>query len=105
MADMVLDRPGQGQVTRIPSPAAGSRYKIILNFNADAAEIDRKDDSLIFKFEDGSVVELEKFYSEFSKENLPQFQIEDRLVAGMEFFKTFAPDIAPAAGLGNSARG
>jgi hypothetical protein len=104
MADMVLDRPGQGQITRIPSPATGSRYKIVLNFNADAAEIGREDDSLIFKFEDGSVLELEKFYTEFSKENLPQFQIEDRLVAGMEFFKTFAPDIAPAAGLGNSAR-
>ncbi|MDR2574034.1 MAG: hypothetical protein LBC94_06805, partial [Desulfovibrio sp.] len=48
---------------------------------------------------------IQNFYLEFSKENIPQFQIQDRLVAGMEFFEAFAPDIAPAAGVGISARG
>ncbi|MDR2574215.1 MAG: hypothetical protein LBC94_07755 [Desulfovibrio sp.] len=51
------------------------------------------------------MVEVENFYLEYSKENLPEFQVDDRLVAGMEFFESFAPDIAPAAGLGVSERG
>jgi VCBS repeat-containing protein len=77
----------------------------MLNFSADQVEIDRAGDSLVFKFEDGAVVEVENFYVEHSKENLPEFQVEDRLVAGTEFFETFAPDIAPAAGVGVSERG
>ncbi|MDR2574084.1 MAG: hypothetical protein LBC94_07085, partial [Desulfovibrio sp.] len=60
---------------------------------------------MVFTFEDGARVEIQNFYLEFSKENIPQFQIQDRLVAGMEFFEAFAPDIAPAAGVGISARG
>ncbi|MDR2574553.1 MAG: hypothetical protein LBC94_09490 [Desulfovibrio sp.] len=105
MADMMIDRPEWGQAIRTSFPSPDDNRKIILNFLTENAEISRVDNSLVFTFEDGASLELENFYVEFSKENLPQFQIGGRLVAGMDFFESFAPEITPAMGVGISSRG
>ncbi|MDR1776278.1 MAG: hypothetical protein LBR31_00420 [Desulfovibrio sp.] len=99
MPDINVTPPQQsGQPVVIP---AQSDQRYILNFApGDEASISRPDgsDSLVFTFSNGGVVEIQDFYKEFSKDNLPEFEISGQSVAGVDFFDAFAPDISPAAG-------
>ncbi|MDR1778090.1 MAG: hypothetical protein LBR31_09745, partial [Desulfovibrio sp.] len=81
--------------------------RFILAFPVDQATIERPEDSdsLVFTFSDGSIVEIEGFYEQYTKDNLPEFEIEGQSIAGVDFFEAFAPDIEPAAGVGVSAKG
>jgi hypothetical protein len=76
----------------------------VLNFPVDQTTVDKKGESLVFNFADGSSIEIENFYTHCTGDNIPAFEADGQLIAGAEFFTAFAPDIAPAAG-GNAVRG
>ncbi|MDR1776455.1 MAG: hypothetical protein LBR31_01325 [Desulfovibrio sp.] len=99
--------PPQNQETGRVVITAPSEARYILDFPADQATIDRPDgsDSLVFTFPDGGVVEIEGFYEQYTKDNLPDFEVDGQRVAGTDFFEAFAPDIEPAAGVGVGAKG
>ncbi|MDR2574061.1 MAG: VCBS domain-containing protein [Desulfovibrio sp.] len=101
MADIILSKPVQGQREVVQS-ATDSR--IVLNFPADQATMEKSGQNLVFRFEDGGSVELENFYQQVSGDSIPEFQVDGQLVAGADFFNAFGPDIAPAAGVGAGAQ-
>ncbi|MDR2573087.1 MAG: hypothetical protein LBC94_01865 [Desulfovibrio sp.] len=98
----VLGQPQAGQRLVVPAQP-GLRFA--LDFQLGNATVDRSEDNLIFTFADGSSIEIENFYIEYAKDNIPDFQVDGQLIPGTEFFAAFAPDIEPAAGVGVSARG
>ncbi len=102
MADIKLTRPEAGQSVVIPSTPDA---RMVLDFSADQVSIDRPQgsDSLFFRFEDGSSIELQNFYAQYSKEDIPSFEIDGQLIAGADFFNAFGPDLVPAAGPAASA--
>ena len=102
MADIKLTRPAAGQYVVIPSTPDA---RMVLDFSADQVSIDRPQgsDSLFFRFEDGSGIELQNFYAQYSKEDIPSFEIDGQLIAGADFFNAFGPDLVPAAGPAASA--
>lgn len=102
MADIKLTRPAAGQYVVIPSTPDA---RMVLDFSADQVSIDRPQgsDSLFFRFEDGSGIELQNFYAQYSKEDIPSFEIDGQLIAGADFFSAFGPDLIPAAGPAASA--
>ncbi|MDR3362702.1 MAG: VCBS domain-containing protein [Desulfovibrio sp.] len=102
MADITLTRPAQGQ-TRVALNAPDSR--IVLNFPASQATMDKVDDNLVFSFDDGASLVLENFYQQYNAESIPEFEVEGQVIAGADFFSAFGPDIAPAAGAGATGGG
>lgn len=97
MADIKLVRPSAGQTVVVPSvPDA----RMVLDFSADQVSIDRPQgsDSLFFHFDDGSAIELQNFYTQYNKDDIPSFEVDGQLIAGADFFSAFGPDLAPAAG-------
>ena len=73
---------------------------MVLDFAADQVSIDRPQgsDSLFFRFDDGSSIELQNFYTQYNKDAIPSFEVDGQLIAGADFFNAFGPDLAPAAG-------
>lgn len=102
MADVKLSRPAQGQHIVVPSTPDA---RMILDFPADQVNIDRPEgsNSLFFQFGDGASIELQNFYTAYNKEEMPEFQIDDQIIAGTDFFQAFGPDLLPAAGPAASA--
>ncbi|MDR3357553.1 MAG: hypothetical protein LBN96_01575 [Desulfovibrio sp.] len=102
MADINLVKPSRGerQVAR-----AGDGSRIVLNFPADQATMEKDGDNLVFGFDDGGSVVLENFYQRYNAEAIPEFEVEGQIVAGADFFTDFGPDLAPAAGPGGSSGG
>jgi len=97
MADIKLTRPAAGQNVVIPSAPDA---RMVLDFSADQVSIDRPQgsDSLFFRFDDGSSIELQNFYTQYNKDAIPSFEVDGQLIAGADFFNAFGPDLAPAAG-------
>lgn len=97
MSDIKLVRPSAGQTTVIPSTPDA---RLVLDFSADQVSIDRPEgsDSLFFRFDDGSAIELQNFYTQYNKDDIPSFEVDGQLIAGADFFSAFGPDLAPAAG-------
>ena len=97
MADIKLTRPTAGQNVVVPSAPDA---RMVLDFSADQVSIDRPQgsDSLFFRFDDGSSIELQNFYTQYNKEAIPSFEVDGQLIAGADFFSAFGPDLAPAAG-------
>ena len=97
MADIKLTRPAAGQNVVVPSAPDA---RMVLDFAADQVSIDRPQgsDSLFFRFDDGSSIELQNFYTQYNKEAIPSFEVDGQLIAGADFFNAFGPDLAPAAG-------
>ena len=97
MADIKLARPTAGQNVVVPSAPDA---RMVLDFAADQVSIDRPEgsDSLFFRFDDGSSIELQNFYTQYNKEAIPSFEVDGQLIAGADFFNAFGPDLAPAAG-------
>ncbi|MDR2573745.1 MAG: VCBS domain-containing protein [Desulfovibrio sp.] len=102
MADITLSKPVQGQ-RQVVQSAADSR--IVLDFPAAQATMEKVNDNLVFRFDDGGSVELENFYQQFNKDSIPEFQVDGQLIAGADFFNAFGPDLAPAAGPGSTQGG
>ncbi|MBO4313232.1 MAG: hypothetical protein J5838_02965, partial [Desulfovibrio sp.] len=98
MADVILARPQAGSTQTVPAEAQ-ARY--VMQFPAAAATMERPEgsDNLIFRFDDGSVIELQDFYKQHNTEDMPEFEVDGQLIAGADFFESFGPDLAPAAGL------
>lgn len=63
----------------------------------------RSNDDLVFRFDGGADVVIENFYTTFDQGDIPQFQVDGQLVSGEDFFNTFNPDLAPAAGADDSS--
>ena len=97
MADIKLTRPAAGQNVVVPSAPDA---RMVLDFAADQVSIDRPQgsDSLYFRFDDGSSIELQNFYTQYNKDAIPSFEVDGQLIAGADFFNAFGPDLAPAAG-------
>lgn len=95
MPTLTLSRPAATQQTLV---TAAPDTRITLNFPADQASLERSGDDLLFTFEDGSSIRIESFYSEYNKDNAPDFEVDGQLVSSADFFSAFAPDLAPAAG-------
>lgn len=95
MADITLSRPQAGQHIVLESVPDS---RLVLQFPTDQATMERTGDNLVFSFEDGSKIELANFYTQYSQESMPDFEVDGTLVAGADFFNAFGPDLMPAAG-------
>ena len=73
MADIRLAKPVAGTTQTVPSAPDG---RFIFDFPADAATLTRNGDDLVLSFEDGSSIRLQGFYTTYSKEDMPSFQVE-----------------------------
>ena len=95
MRNFTLSRPAASQQTFV---TAAPDAKITLNFPADQATLERTGDDLLFTFDDDSSIRIDNFYTEYNKDNAPDFEIDGQLVSSADFFNSFGPDLAPAAG-------
>lgn len=95
MADIRLAKPAAGTTQTIPSAPDG---RFIFDFPADAATLTRNGDDLVLSFEDGSSIQLQGFYTTYSKEEMPSFQVEGVEISGQDFFAALGEDLMPAAG-------
>ncbi|WP_291440845.1 hypothetical protein [Desulfovibrio sp.] len=102
MPTITISRPLQGQAITVS--AAGKNAKIALGFSTDGATLSRDDNSLIFTFEDGAVIRIDDFYTAYHSDNIPEFEIEGKLVSGTEFFNALGPNLIPAAGPATAIR-
>ncbi len=102
MSDVLLQKPQAGQVTSI-APQAEDR--LVFEFAPGDALLERKDDSLVLSFEDGSAIELVDFYVAYTSENMPEFLIDGEIVPGEAFFAALSEDLMPAAGNTPGAQG
>ena len=95
MADIRLAKPVAGTTQTVPSAPDG---RFIFDFPADAATLTRNGDDLVLSFEDGSSIRLQGFYTTYSKEDMPSFQVEGVEISGQDFFAALGEDLMPAAG-------
>ena len=96
MADIRLVKP-QANTAQTVSCAADSRF--VLEFPSDAALFAKDGDDLVLTFEDGSSIRLQDFYTTYSKEEMPSFEMEGAEISGEDFFAALGnPDLMPAAG-------
>ena len=79
MADIRLAKPAAGTTQTVPSAPNG---RFIFDFPADAATLTRNGDDLVLTFEDGSSIQLQGFYTTYSKEEMPSFQVEGVEISG-----------------------
>ena len=99
-AALPIVRPEPGRATTLPmSPLSeGGTATFVLRFSPDDAALNRNGDDLVFSFDDGSRVVLERFYTAFTRDALPDFEINGTPLAGLDFFTALDADLMPAAG-------
>lgn len=95
MSNIVLTTPAENQAVALP---VANSSNIVLNFLPDSSTVVRVDNNLVFQFDNNSSISLTDFYAAYNKENLPQFEVEGRVISGNVFFEEFFPDLLPAAG-------
>lgn len=95
MADIRLAKPAAGTTQTVPSAPDG---RFIFDFPADAATLTRNGDDLVLTFEDGAAIQLQGFYTTYSKEEMPSFQVDGVEISGQDFFAALGEDLMPAAG-------
>lgn len=96
MADIRLVKPQANAVHNVPC-ATGNRF--VLDFPSDAALFAKDGDDLVLSFEDDSSIRLQDFYTTYSKEEMPSFEMEGAEISGEDFFAALGnPDLMPAAG-------
>lgn len=95
MADIRLAKPAAGTTQTVPSAPDG---RFIFDFPADAATLTRSGDNLVLTFEDGASIQLQGFYTTYSKEEMPSFQVDGVEISGQDFFAALGEDLMPAAG-------
>lgn len=94
-ADIRLAKPAAGTTQTVPSAPDG---RFIFDFPADAATLTRNGDDLVLTFEDGAAIQLQGFYTTYSKEEMPSFQVDGVEISGQDFFAALDEDLMPAAG-------
>ena len=82
MADIRLVKPQANAVHNV-SCATGNRF--VLDFPSDAALFAKDGDDLVLSFEDGSSIRLQDFYTTYSKEEMPSFEMEGAEISGEGF--------------------
>ena len=103
MADIRLVKP-QPNTAQTVSCAADSRF--VFEFPSDTALFAKDGNDLVLTFEDGSSLRLQNFYTTYSKEEMPTFEMEGTEISGEDFFAALGnPDLMPAAGPSASAQG
>ncbi|MEG6593257.1 hypothetical protein V6C16_09830, partial [Desulfovibrio sp. 1188_IL3213] len=102
MPTITLSRPAQGQAVTVL--ATGKNAKLALEFSTGDVSLSRDADSLIFTFEDGAAIRIDDFYTSYHAANIPEFEVDGKLVSGTEFFSALGPDLIPAAGPATVAR-
>ncbi len=95
MRTVNISRPAASQQSLVHAEADA---RIALNFPADEATLERSGSDLLFRFDDGSSVRIENFYTEYNKDTAPDFEVEGQLVSSADFFAAMGPDLMPAAG-------
>ena len=96
MADIMLAKPAAGTQSIIQSVEDA---RIQLDFASADALLERSGNDLIFRFEDGSSIVLQDFYTAYTKDTMPDFVIEGAEISGQQFFAALnEPDLMPAAG-------
>lgn len=95
MRTVTITRPAASQQALVPAEADA---QIALNFPADEATLERSGNDLLFRFDDGSSVRVENFYTEYTKDTAPNFEVDGQLVSSADFFAAMGPDLMPAAG-------
>ena len=101
MTDILLTRPAPATVQTVPSVPDGH---IIFQFPADAALLTRENDDLVLTFEDGASIRLQNFYTTYSKDSMPSFEVDGAQISGEDFFTAMnEPDLMPAAGPSRSS--
>lgn len=96
MADLLLERPLAGE-QRVVSVQADSR--LVLQFPVEQAALEKVGDGLLFRFADGSSVQIYNFYTQFSGSGLPVFVVNGQSMLGADFFGAFGPGLDPDAAL------
>ena len=103
MADIRLVKP-QPNTAQTVSCAADSRF--VFEFPSDTALFAKDGNDLVLTFEDGSSLRLQNFYTTYSREEMPTFEMEGTEISGEDFFAALGdPDLMPAAGPSASAQG
>jgi len=73
MANITLARPAAGQRTSIhPTTSAN----ISLGFDPAQATLERIGNDLNFTFDDGASISIPGFYSDYTKDNVPDFEVD-----------------------------
>ncbi|OXS29501.1 MAG: hypothetical protein BCS36_07155 [Desulfovibrio sp. MES5] len=101
MNTISLMRPAAGQQVTVPSAKEST---FVVDFSADQITLEKADDALVFHFDDGGSIRIADFYTEYTKDNTPDFEVDGQLVTGADFFNAFGPDLAPAEGAPASER-
>lgn len=95
MADIRIARPQAGERLALQ---AGENARFVLDFQSSEALLERAGENLVFTFEDGGSVSIEGFYTAYTAESLPSFQVEGSELAGKDFFAALDETLMPAAG-------
>lgn len=82
MANTVLSRPATGGHISIPAETGAT---IVLDFIATQSTLERSNDNLVFRFDDGADVVIENFYTTFGQQDIPQFEVDGQLVSERTF--------------------
>ena len=101
MNTITLMRPAAGQQATVSS-VNGATF--VVDFSASQITLEKADTALVFRFEDGGSINITDFYTEYSKDNTPDFEVDGQLVKGADFFQAFGPDLAPAEGPSTAER-
>ena len=83
MQNILLRRPASNTLQSIPSTPES---RLVFDFPAGEAILSRSGDNLVFTFEDGASIHLENFYTVYSKESMPTFQVDGMEISGEQFF-------------------
>ncbi|MBR3880684.1 MAG: hypothetical protein IKJ34_03705, partial [Mailhella sp.] len=73
--------------------------RFVFQFPAGEAEVSRSGDDLVFMLENGVTITLNDFYTAYTAQNMPVFEMEGAEVAGEDFLAALGqPELMPAAG-------
>jgi len=77
----------------ITDKVSGSYFA--LDFTLGDITLSKTHDDLVFTFVDGSSKAIQDFYSDYTKQNLPDFLVDGLRVSGSDFFAKFGEDVQP----------
>ena len=73
--------------------------RFVFGFSAEDAEFARSGDDLVLSFENGATITLNGFYTTYTLQNMPVFEVDGAEVAGGDLLAALdQPDLMPAAG-------
>lgn len=96
MANLMLNKPTAGQQAILTDFAEDDR--LVLGFSPSDATMERTGDNLVFTFDDGSTLVLQDFYTAYTGETVPDFEVDGAELSGEDFFAALNSDLMPAAG-------